>query len=351
MGSRKWQHAHLGQASRLYVDGNDHGWTAFWPAKMVGAKRFVLAFEQAGRASAVAEWEQIISPQPTIEEGLRFIGQAMGTVGLGLWEPIAVDVQAKELRIRGRNDWESLYQKALGQCWGSSTLIGKLGYYATQMFGTYCRAEQTAFVNLGASFDEFVVRPSQRTIDEDLEDLLATEHATRADLTTALEQLRKEIDERRVIEESLRQEVENRTRVEEELRSKIELIRRQDDAIRSMSTPILKCWEGVLTMPVIGLVDSTRAALMMENLLEEVTKTQARFTILDLTGVDVLDTAAALHLLSLVKAAGLLGTQCLVSGISPAMAGTIVSVGLDLGLLKTFGTLEAALQFAIKSKG
>lgn len=317
--------------------------------KMVGPERFRLAFEQAGRDSAIGEWNHIILPRPSIDEGLKFIGQAMGTVGLGVWEPGVVDYDAKEFRIRGRNDWESLYQKALGKSWGSSSLMGKLGYYGTQMFGTHCRAEQVSFINRGDECDEFVVRPANRTIDEDLDELLATEHATRADLTSALERLRSEVEERRRVEEDLRREVEERKRIEEELTNKADLVRRQEEAIRAMSTPILQLWDGVLTMPVIGLMDSTRASMMMESLLAAITEKQARFTILDLTGVEVIDSAAASHVLSLVQAARLLGTQCLVSGISPAMASTIVSIGLDLSTLKTFGTLEAALRFAIKA--
>jgi len=316
--------------------------------KMVGPERFAIATEQAGRDSIEGEWEHIITPQPTIEDGLTFIGKATGTVGLGMWELVSLDREKKEARFRSRNDWESLYQRALGIDSGAHTLCGKFGGYATKIFGTYCRAEQVAHSNRGAPWDEFVARPAEQTLEAELDALLGTENATRADLTAALERLRAEVEERKRMEDELRREVEERARVEEELRSKLAVIREQKEAIRSMSTPILQVWDSILTMPVIGIVDSDRASHMMASLLEEITQKQARFTILDLTGVNMLDSDAAGHVLSLVSAASLLGTRCLVSGISPAMASTIVGLGLDLGELVSFGSLEAALRYAIK---
>jgi rsbT co-antagonist protein RsbR len=304
--------------------------------QMVGPERFMLATEQAGRESVEGEWEHIIMPQPSVEDGFAFISRATTTVGLGAWELVTLDRENKLMRFRSRNDWESLYQQALGVHMGASTLIGKFGAYGTKLFGTYCRGEQVAFTHQGAEFDEFVVRPSSRTVEDDLEDLLATEKATRADLTAALERLRAEIDERQ--------------RIEDELRAKLDVIRAQEEAIRQMSTPILRLWDGVLTMPVIGIVDKARATAMMENLLQQITQTHARFAILDLTGVGEIDADAAGHLLALVSAARLLGTRCLVSGISPATASTLVSLEVQLGELETFGTLEAALRRAIQAR-
>jgi rsbT co-antagonist protein RsbR len=301
---------------------------------MVGTERFLLAIEQAGRESMEAEWEHIILPQPTIEDGFRFIGTATGTVGLGMWELMHLDREQKTARFRAKNDWESMYQKALGVQWGSGTLAGKFGGYGTKMFGTYCRAEQVAFTTKGDEYDEFVVRPATTSLDDELEEMLGSEQATKEDLKHALTRLRDEVEERR--------------KVEEDLRTQIDVVRRQEKAIRAMATPILRLWSGILTMPVVGLVDSQRAALMMEDLLEQITRTQARCTILDLTGVDLLDTNAASHLLSIVRAAKLLGSRCLVSGISPSMASTIVSLGLELDEIQTFASLESALRYAIR---
>lgn len=202
------------------------------------------------------------------------------------------------------------------------------------------------------------------------------ERTTTADLTAALAELRREVEERRLIEEQLqreiaerklaedklrqeiaeraeaeqrlRREVMERAEVEQELRGMLNIIRQQEEAIRAMATPILKLWDGVLTMPVIGRMDSVRATQMMESLLHEITKTRSRYTILDLTGVDDLDANAANHLLNLMRASALLGTRCLVSGISPKMAQTIIGLGLSLTQLATFSTLEEALHHAIE---
>jgi rsbT co-antagonist protein RsbR len=315
--------------------------------KMVGTDRFVLAVEQAGRESIEGDVRDLFPRFPTTEAALTRIGKASGTCGLGDFEIVSLDREKKEARFRSFNGWEGVYQRALGVAWGSSLMAGRFAGYASKIFGTYCRAEQVASIALGDAYDEFVVRPAARTLDDDLDELIREEKGTREDLARAITALRGEIEERERAENELRREVQERARIEEELRGKLLLIRRQEDALRAASTPILRLWEGILTMPVIGLVDSARAAQMLESLLEEITKTQARFTILDLTGVDVMDSDAASHLLKLVSAARLLGTRCLISGISPAMATTMVGLGLELGELSTFGSLEAALRYAI----
>ncbi|XYH93217.1 PAS domain-containing protein [Sorangium sp. So ce1128] len=135
------------------------------------------------------------------------------------------------------------------------------------------------------------------------------------------------------------------------LREQRHLIERQQQTIHALVTPIIEIWDGVLTMPIIGVVDSVRAAEMMAALLDAISARGARFTIVDLTGVDIVDTATADHLLKLVRAAGLLGTACALSGVSPAVSGTLVSLGVDLGALRTFSTLRAALRHALGRLG
>lgn len=365
----------MGERPRIIVDGVDFEWDrdsglmliwgqpvlCIWIEttmaglmsgihKMVGTERFRIACEQAGRDSVEGEWEHIILPQPTLEEGFAVIGKSTSTVGLGSWELVEIDRDQQELRFRSRNDWESLYQRALGVDWGPGTLLGKLGGYGTKVFETYCRAQQTASVARGDAYDEFVVRPSPVTEQDDLDTLVAHEKATRADLNAALERLREEVAERKRVEDELRREIEERARVEHDLRGKLDLIRQQEEAIRAMSTPILRLWDGILTMPVIGFVDNDRGAQMMERLLDEITRTHARYAILDVTGVDMIDTAAASHILGLVNATRLLGARCLISGISPSMANTVVHLGLDFAKLDTFATLEAALRYALQER-
>lgn len=129
------------------------------------------------------------------------------------------------------------------------------------------------------------------------------------------------------------------------------VIERQQQAITAMSTPILEIWESVLTMPLIGVIDGERATCIMESLLREICERRASFNIIDLTGVDIIDTSTANHLLNLVRAAELLGSTSLLSGISPAASTTMVSLGIDVGRLKTFGSLRSALGFVLKAKG
>ena len=318
--------------------------------KMVGTERFHLALYQAGEDGVAGEWEHFILRAPTIEEGLRMVGSLANQVGLGYWELVSLDREKKEARFRAKNSWEALYQKALGICWGTSSLAGRFAGYCNRIFETNCWAEQTAFIAQGAEWDEFVVRPSERTVQNQLDVLIASDKATRADLDATVERLRQEIHERKQAENALNQEIHERKQAEQALVEKLEIIRRQEDSIRAMSTPILQLWKGVVALPVIGIVDSVRASEMTESLLEEVVKSKARFAIIDLTGVDVIDTSAANHLVRLVRSVGLLGTRCLVSGISPRMAQTIVTIGIDLAELATFATLEAALRFSLQEE-
>jgi PAS domain S-box-containing protein len=142
----------------------------------------------------------------------------------------------------------------------------------------------------------------------------------------------------------LAEEIAERARTEE-------VLRRQQEALRAMSTPIIQAWDGVLVLPVIGMLDSSRVAQMMERLLAEISRMGARFAVLDLTGVEAVDTSTVAHLLRIVKAASLLGSRCLVSGISPSVAQTVVTLGVPLESLMTFGLLQDALRHAVISSG
>jgi rsbT co-antagonist protein RsbR len=136
-------------------------------------------------------------------------------------------------------------------------------------------------------------------------------------------------------------------RAERDLGSKIELIELQQKAIRDLSTPILQVWAGVLTLPMIGIVDSARTAAVMDDLLAAVARTQARFAILDLTGVEAVDTHTAAYLLELIRAIRLLGAEGIITGIRSGVAQTIVALGVDLEGILTLGNLQAGLRHAI----
>lgn len=140
-----------------------------------------------------------------------------------------------------------------------------------------------------------------------------------------------------------------RVRTEQELREKLELIGRQSSTIRALATPIIQVWDEVLCLPVIGTVDSTRTADMMEGLLEAIVREHARYAIVDLTGVEVVDTSTADHLIQLFRAAKVLGVDGILCGIRPAVAQTVVALGLDLGAVKTMRSLRDALKWCIRS--
>lgn len=171
---------------------------------MVGSDRFNLALQSQGRNSVKGDWH-FISQHSDFRSGFAALSTIATVAGWGNWELLSLDWDKQECRFRMKNTWEGRYQKALGVCWGSSFLAGKLAGYCAELFGTNCWAEQTAFIARGDEFDEFVVQPSQRSIEEEIDKLLATDEATRADVAVALEKLNREVAERKRTEEILRQ--------------------------------------------------------------------------------------------------------------------------------------------------
>lgn len=129
---------------------------------------------------------------------------------------------------------------------------------------------------------------------------------------------------------------------------KLEIITRLRTAVEQLSTPILELWEDVLALPVIGIVDSRRSAEMMERLLQEIVQKQSRFVIIDLTGVEVIDTSTADHFMKLVKAVGLIGARCVLTGIRPAVAQTLVDLDVSFGQLETLRNLRHGLRYCLR---
>ena len=127
-----------------------------------------------------------------------------------------------------------------------------------------------------------------------------------------------------------------------------ELIARQQTEMLELSTPVVKLWDGILALPLIGTLDSERTQVVMENLLQEIVRTGAGLAIIDITGVPTVDTLVAQHLLKTVAAARLMGAECIISGIRPQIAATIVHLGVDLGDVSTKSTLADALAVALK---
>jgi rsbT co-antagonist protein RsbR len=146
-------------------------------------------------------------------------------------------------------------------------------------------------------------------------------------------------------------ETELRTRNEQlavSEEAKTELIDRLRRAVDELSNPILEVWDGVLAMPIIGVVDSRRTADMVSRLLAEVTRMQASFVIIDLTGVEVVDTKTADHLMKLMKKVEVVGARCVLTGIRPSVAETLVDIGVDFGRLVTLRNLKHGLGEALR---
>ena len=135
------------------------------------------------------------------------------------------------------------------------------------------------------------------------------------------------------------------------LKAREEVIERQQQEMLELSTPVIKLWQGILALPMIGTLDSARTQIVMETLLQEIMETGSEFAILDITGVPTVDTLVAQHLLKTVAAARLMGTECIISGIRPQIAQTIVHLGVDLQDILTKATLADAFKVALQRQG
>jgi rsbT co-antagonist protein RsbR len=121
-------------------------------------------------------------------------------------------------------------------------------------------------------------------------------------------------------------------------------IRAQSESLISMSTPVTQIWTGLLLLPVVGLIDSKRAQDIMDNTLSKISETHALCLILDISGVAIVDTAVANHLIKISKATRLMGCECIISGLSPAISQTMVELGIDVGSVKTTSNLQSAVK-------
>jgi len=134
-------------------------------------------------------------------------------------------------------------------------------------------------------------------------------------------------------------------------RSREEVIRRQQSDMLELSTPVVELAEGIIALPLIGTLDSNRAQTVMEVLLESIVSSHADIAIIDITGVPTVDTLVAQHLMKTVAAARLMGADCLISGIRPQIAQTIVQLGIDLGHVHTKASLADAFKMALRQRG
>jgi rsbT co-antagonist protein RsbR len=134
-------------------------------------------------------------------------------------------------------------------------------------------------------------------------------------------------------------------------RAREEVINRQQQELLELSTPVVKLWDGILALPMIGTLDSARTQIVMESLLQKIVETESEIAILDITGVPTVDTLVAQHLLKTVTALRLMGAECIISGVRPQIAQTIVHLGVDLQGVTTKANLADALALALKRIG
>ncbi len=134
-------------------------------------------------------------------------------------------------------------------------------------------------------------------------------------------------------------------------RQREQVIVRQQQEVMELSTPVVTLWQGVLALPLIGTLDSARTQVVMESLLQRIVESGASIAIIDITGVPTVDTLTAQHLLKTVAAARLMGADCIISGIRPQIAQTIVHLGVDLASVVTKATIEDAFRIALRRHG
>jgi rsbT co-antagonist protein RsbR len=130
------------------------------------------------------------------------------------------------------------------------------------------------------------------------------------------------------------------------IKGREDVILRQTDEITEISTPVIRVWDGILALPIIGTLDSARTQVVMESLLTEIVVSGSSVAILDISGVPTVDSLVAQHLLKTVSATRLMGAECIISGIRPEIAQTIVHLGIDLSGIVTKASLASALVFA-----
>lgn len=130
------------------------------------------------------------------------------------------------------------------------------------------------------------------------------------------------------------------------IKGREEVILRQTDEITEISTPVIQVWDGILALPIIGTLDSSRTQVVMENLLQKIVETGSSIAILDISGVPAVDSLVAQHLIKTVSATRLMGAECIISGIRPEIAQTVVHLGIDLSGILTKASLASALKAA-----
>jgi rsbT co-antagonist protein RsbR len=259
--------------------------------------------DRFGAGPAMHTWEGIVHVEPTLLEFDREAGHFHMT---GIW----------------RNSYEAeIHLSEFGQ---SDTpichsLTGYASGWCSAFFGQPLVAIETKCLGCGAERCEFEIRPPSKWDARARPWIEALEH-TEYSLTR-------------------------------ELQRKIEVIEEQTRAINELSTPIMEVWDGVLVLPIVGSMDARRSVVIMDSLLARIVSSQSRCVIIDVTGVENVDTGTADALVKVVRAAALLGAHCVLTGLRPTVAQTLVNIGASLGDVQTLRNLKEGLESCLRYLG
>lgn len=182
-------------------------------------------------------------------------------------------------------------------------------------------------------------------------DVSITESFAENPLTTIVPSINLLLDDLRTKERRQRKTEAKLKETIRELEYKVDTIRKQAEAIRELSTPAIEVLDGVLIMPIIGVVDTLRGQRIMDATLAAVARSQARYVIMDITGVDLVDTAVADHLFRVLRAGKVLGAECMITGISPAVAQTLTRLGTDFSDVLTLRSLKEGIAYCLRGLG
>jgi rsbT co-antagonist protein RsbR len=195
------------------------------------------------------------------------------------------------------------------------------------------------------------VAARQELLDQVTDALIAMSNVGNGDYSVRLElpdddesPLRALLEGVNAMVESLGVEKRRSERYQAELEDKLRTIESQRHAIAELSTPVMQVWDGVLCLPVVGLMDTSRSAEMTQTLLRAVVELKTKCCIIDITGIQVMDTGTADHFMRMARAVKLLGAECMLTGINPHIGQTIVQMGIDLRGVQTYRTLRDALR-------
>lgn len=283
----------------------------------LGVERFRLLVAHGSSLGTREDYEAMITSfGSSFEEGFLAWGQAVSAAGWGKFSLRCFDRAKGRATVRVDDAWELAMQKNARTTWGCPFLLGKIIGIFSHALGVNCWADEI-WPSCEDDAVEFHLYPSDRTIEADLEAL------------------------RRKAQEEVRRPLEEAERA---LFERLSTIERQQQTIKALETPILKVWEGVLAVPIMGVVDSQRAADVMRRLLDAVANSQSQYAILDLTAVEVIDTATVAHFDNIIRATSLLGAECVICGMRPAVAQTMVELGVGDRNMRAFATMQSALQ-------